>query len=93
MNGLHKSGLCISDPETMKAFETVYNKNTGRDLKNDLRQAHRIDAVQGMNLVMWDSINLAGDNAEYFYRKVKLLYPNIKMTFLLSRTSKDWNRL
>ena len=45
------------------------------------------------NLVIWDSFNIAGDNGECLYRKVRKLYPNLKMTFLLSKTSKDWGRL
>ena len=46
-----------------------------------------------LSLVMWDSMDLAGDNAEYLYREIRNWFPEIKMTFLLSNTSKDWERL
>ena len=39
------------------------------------------------NLVITDYSDIAGDNGEYFYRRVREMYPNIKMTFLLSQKS------
>lgn len=36
---------------------------------------------------------MAGDNGEYLYRRVRELYPEIRMVFLLSPGSKDWKRL
>lgn len=46
-----------------------------------------------LRLVIFDSIDLAGDNGEYFYRKIRELHPEVKMVFLLSKKSPDWNRL
>ena len=46
-----------------------------------------------LNLVIFDSYDVAGDNGEYLYRRIRELYPEIKMTFLLSPECKDFERL
>lgn len=67
---------------TIKTFERRFFDTYGETLNDSL-----------FNLVLFDSMDCAGDNGEYFYRKAKELNPNLKMTFLLSRKSKDWERL
>lgn len=33
VDGLHDTGLCLSDPETIKAFAKVYERTHGRSLE------------------------------------------------------------
>lgn len=46
-----------------------------------------------MNLLVWDKTQFANNNGEYFYRMARELRPGLKMSFVLSRKSVDWNRL
>ena len=45
------------------------------------------------NLVLFDSFDVGGDNAETFYRVAREKYPWLNMTYLISRNCPDWNRL
>lgn len=46
-----------------------------------------------LDLVIYDSFDLAADNGEYAYRKIRDIYPDAKLTFLISRTGRDYKRL
>lgn len=74
--------IWMSDSETIKRFEIAYNKSSKIPFKNKL-----------FNLVMWDSYSVAGDNGEHLYRKIRSEYPWINMTFIISRSSPNWDKL
>lgn len=46
-----------------------------------------------MNIVVYDSWDVAGNNGEFLYRKVREMRPDWKMTFLISDKCQDWERL
>ena len=71
-----------SDKETISIFAEKYNANMNHTFKSSL-----------FNLVLFDSFDVAGDNAEMFYRLAKEKYPWLNMTFLISRTCPEWQRL
>ena len=68
--------------EVIPMFVKRYEQVTGSTFRDSL-----------FNLVICDSFNLAGDNGEYFYRRVREIDPDIRMTFLISRGSRDCSRL
>ena len=53
-----------------------FNKRFNEVMPHKFEQALKIaDDLYGMNLVLFDIYNRAGDNAEYLYRQVRELYP------------------
>ena len=72
----------MSDLETIEVFAKVYERVCGMKFQDGL-----------LNLVMFDSLNLAGDNAEYLYRQIRKLFPYVNMTFVIQRGQGDWDRL
>ena len=82
VEGMHPSGVCMDDRAAIERIVRAYESTSGFKFVDRL-----------FNLVIWDSFNLAGDNGEYLYRRIRELYPDINMTFVLSRTSSDWYRL
>lgn len=82
VHGMRENHMWKSDEETIRTFEKVYNKVFKHSFHESL-----------FNLVIWDSYDVAGDNGECFYRKVRSLYPHVKMTYILSKNSTEWNRL
>ena len=69
-------------------------KNDKFDMKNNYDKTHVILSDQPrLNLVMFDSFDVAGDNAEALYRICRDTYPNMEMTFLLYKNCSDWKRL
>jgi len=80
--GMKNNKMFKSDKETISLFQKTYDKT------------HKTSFRQSMfNLVMFDSFDVAGDNAEALYRICRDKYPDIKMTFLISKNSSDWKRL
>lgn len=78
-----KSGVYQRDWFVWRAFEKAYPiLNFGHPLRDSL-----------FNLVIADNVNSAGDNGEYFYRRMREVRPDVKMTFVISRKCRDWNRL
>jgi len=82
VEGMHPTGVCMDDKTAIQRIVRAYESTSGFKFVDRL-----------FNLVIWDSFNLAGDNGEYLYRRVRELYPDMNMTFVLSRTSSDWDRL
>lgn len=80
--GMHQMGMVRTDKEVVRMFERKFQKVMGNPFKEHL-----------FNLVIWDSYDKAGDNGEQLYRRVRELYPWMKMTYLISNRSQDWNRL
>ena len=71
-----------SDKETIATFVKKFDENISHTFKQSL-----------FNLVLFDSFDVAGDNAEAFYRMTRKKYPWLNMTFLISRSCFDWHRL
>lgn len=46
-----------------------------------------------MDIVIFDSEKIAGDNGEYAYRKIWACHPDIHLTFLISKHCPDFQRL
>jgi hypothetical protein len=82
ISGMHLEGVCRNDLETINVFAKRYEEVYGDSFKKRV-----------FNILVWDSWDIAGDNGEYLYRRVRELYPDMNMTFVLSRTSSDWDRL
>jgi len=53
-------------------FNKRFNEVMPHKFEQELKTA---DDLYGMNLVLFDIYNRAGDNAEYLYRQVRELYP------------------
>lgn len=82
VDGMKNNRIWKSDKETIATFVKEYNKNMDHTYRQSL-----------FNLVLFDSFDVAGDNAETFYRMAREQYPWLNMTFLISRDSSDWDRL
>lgn len=82
VDGMKNNKIWKSDKETISIFVKSYNENMSHTYKQSL-----------FNLVLFDSFDVAGDNAEMFYRAARQKYPWLNMTFLISQNCKDWNRL
>ena len=82
VDAMHILKVSKPDEYVLPKFENQYFRVNGHQFKDSL-----------FNLVIFDSLDVAGDNGEYFYRQIRKINPQIKMTFLLSRQSKDWDRL
>ena len=81
-DGMKNNKVWKSDKDTIGVFSNRFNQVMPYTFKQSL-----------LNLVIFDSFDVAGDNGEAFYRYVRKTHPEIKLTFLLSKNCKDWNRL
>lgn len=80
--GLRKARGWKSDAETIRAFIRAFNSSSDISFGDSM-----------FNVVIFDSLTVAGDNGEHFYRVAREKYPWMKMTFVLSKNCSDWKRL
>lgn len=81
-DGMKDNGVWRSDKDTIFKFVKRFDKVMPYTYRESL-----------FNLVIFDSFDVAGDNGEEFYKYVRDNHPNIKLTYLISRKCKDWDRL
>ena len=77
-DGMKNNKVWKSDKDTIGVFSNRFNQVMPYTFKQSL-----------LNLVIFDSFDVAGDNGEAFYRYVRKTHPEIKLTFLLSKNCKD----
>lgn len=82
VDGMKDNKIWKSDKETIATFVRKFNKNMNHTYNQSL-----------FNLVLFDSFDVAGDNAETFYRMAREQCPWLNMTFLISKDCPDWKRL
>ena len=46
-----------------------------------------------MKFILFDRVRKAGDNAEYFYRFLSQVHPEVEVKYILDSSSSDWGRL
>lgn len=75
----------------------VHKGNPAHGLLLPVEKVRRVaQRQQGKYSGAWlfmDRLDLAGDNAEHLYRHVRKTRPNIRIWFVLERSSPDWERL
>lgn len=82
IHGMKETHMWKSDDATIRVFCEEYDKNSTHGFHESL-----------FNLVIWDSFDVAGDNGECMYREISRMRQHVKMTFMISKNSKDWKRL
>ena len=80
--GLGKARGWKSDADTIRAFIQAFHSSSSVSFGDSM-----------FNVVIFDSLTVAGDNGEHFYRVAREKYPWMKMTFVLSKNCPDWKRL